>query len=197
MKKITTVLCLVLFVAVASHAQEFKKFNVGVGLGYAKPGGKGAGGGVLFAIEPAYRVNDALSVGLRMEWAVVVRGLSQDVSTYDASAAAIGSYTVNGKYYLSNAKFRPFVGAGVGIYKLAAVSVSSSGAAGAGADSKIGFYPRVGFDLGHFNVTLDYNIVGATKFDAYVGSSTTPQSLETKNGYFGIRIGGFFGGGRK
>lgn len=195
MKKISTVLCFVLLAAVAANAQEFKKFNVGVGLGYAMPGGEGSGGGVLFAIEPAYRVTDAIAVGLRMEWAVVVRGLSESVSTYDASAAAIGSYTINGKYYFSNAKFRPFVGAGVGMYKLAAVSVSSSGAAGAAAETKIGFYPRVGFDLGHFNVTLDYNIVGATKFDAVVG--TTTQSLETKNGYFGIRIGAFFGGGRK
>src|SRR5829696_6387175 len=109
MKKITTVLCFTLLAAVAVNAQEFKKFNVGVGLGYAMPGGEGAGGGVLFAVEPAYRVTDALAVGLRLETAVVVRGLSEAVSTYNASAAGIVSYTVNGKYYFSNAKFRPFV----------------------------------------------------------------------------------------
>lgn len=191
MKKISTLLFFFLVTVLAVNAQEFKKFNVGVGLGYAMPFGEGAGGGVLFAVEPAYRVNDALAVGLRMEWAVVVRGLSESVSSYDASAAAIGSYTVNGKYYFSNEKFRPFVGAGLGIFKLAAVTVGTSGS-GAGADSKIGFYPRVGFDLGHFNVTLDYNIVGPTKFDATSGS----PDLESKNSYFGIRIGGFFGGGR-
>jgi hypothetical protein len=195
MKKISTVLFFILLTAVVVNAQEFKKFNVGVGLGYAKPGGEGAGGGVLFAIEPAYRVNDAIQVGLRMEWAVVVRGLSESVDSYDASAAAIGSYTLNGKYYFSNGNFRPFVGAGVGSFSLAAVSVSSNGSAGAGSESKIGFYPRVGFDLKHFNVTIDYNIIGPTEFDATVGS--TPTKMETKNSYFGIRIGGFFGGGRK
>ena len=138
MKKITTVLFLVLFAAVAVQAQEFKKFRLATGLGYAMPGGEGSGGGVLWDVEPGYRVNDALAVSLRIEGAVVVRGLSESVSTYDASAAAIGSYTVNGIYYLSNSSFRPYVGAGVGIYSLAAVTVSTSGG-GAAAESKIGF----------------------------------------------------------
>jgi opacity protein-like surface antigen len=191
MKRILTVLLLVV-AAVAVNAQEYKPFKLGVGLGYAMPGGEGAGGGVLFAIEPAYRVNDALAVGLRLEWAAVIRGLSESVESYDASAAAIGSYTVNGNYYLSNGSFRPFVGFGVGIVKLAAAAVAGSsqgGSAGAAAETKIGFYPRIGFEAGHFNLTLDYNIIGKTTFEG--------SDLEMKNGYIGIRIGGFFFGGRK
>jgi hypothetical protein len=192
MKKFTSVLCVLLFAAVAVNAQEFKKFSVGVGLGYAKPGGEGAGGGVLFAVEPAYRLSDVLQVGLRMETAVVVRGLSESATSYNASAAGLGSYTLNGKYYFSNNKFRPFAGAGFGLYSLAAVTVSDTGG-GAAAESKIGFYPRVGFDLGHFNITLDYNLIGATTIEDAGGGA----DLKTKNSYFGFRIGGFFGGGRK
>jgi outer membrane protein W len=156
------------------------------------PGGEGAGGGVLFGIEPAYRVNDALAVGLRMEWAAVIRGLSTAVDSYDASAAAIGSYTLNGNYYFSNGNFRPFVGAGVGLFTLAAAAVSGSsggGSAGAAAESKIGFYPRIGFDASHFTISIDYNIIGKTTFEG--------SDLEMKNSYIGIRIGGFFFGGRK
>jgi hypothetical protein len=190
MKKISTVLFLMLFAAVAVNAQEFKKFRLATGLGYAMPGGAGAGGGILYDIEPGYRINDALCVSLRYEGAVVVRGLSEDVATYDASAAAIGSYTLNGIYYLSANKFRPYVGAGVGFFNLAAVSVSSSGG-GVAAESKIGFYPRIGFDLGHFNINIDYNIVGPSEF------TDGTNKYETKNGYLGIRIGGFFFGGRK
>jgi len=190
MKKIT-LFCLALLTAAAVEAQEFKPFKLGVGLGYAKPGGEGAGGGVLFGIEPAYRVNDALAVGLRMEWAAVIRGLSTSLDSYDASAAAIGSYTLNGQYYFSNNTFRPFVGAGVGLFSLAAVSVavdSQSGSSGAAAESKIGFYPRIGFEAGHFNFTIDYNLIGKTTFEG--------SDLEIKNSYIGFRIGGFFFGGR-
>jgi opacity protein-like surface antigen len=191
MKRILTV-SLLFIAAVAVNAQEYKPFKLGVGLGYAMPGGKGAGGGVLFGIEPAYRVNDALAIGLRMEWAVVVRGLSESVDSYNASAAAIASYTVNGNYYFSNGNFRPFVGVGVGFVKLASAAVgvsSGGGSAGAAAESKIGFYPRIGFEAGHFNLTLDYNIIGKTTFEG--------SDLEMKNGYIGVRIGGFFFGGRK
>ena len=81
------------------------------------------------------------------------------------------------------------MGAGFGLYNLAAVTVSDSGDGGAAAESKFGFYPRIGFDLGHFNINLDYNIVGSTKFEG--------TDLESKNSYIGIRIGGFFFGGRK
>jgi hypothetical protein len=191
MKKLSLLLSLTLIIGVAANAQDFKKFRLATGVGYAKPGGSGASGGVLFDIEPGYRINDKICVSLRYEAAVVVRGLSSDVTSYDASAAGIGSYTVNGIYYLSNNKFRPYVGAGVGMISLAAVTAGTSGA-GAVAETKIGFYPRVGFDFGHFNINIDYNIIGASEYIATVGS--TP--LETKNSYIGIRIGGFFFGGK-
>jgi hypothetical protein len=187
MKKFTSVLCFLLFAAVAVNAQEFKKFRLATGLGYAMAGGEGSSGGILYAIEPGYRVNDAICASLRIEGAVVVRGLSESVSSYDASAAAIGSYTVNGIYYLSNNNFRPYVGVGFGLFNLAAVTSGTSGA-GVAAESKFGFYPRIGFDFNHFNVNIDYNLIGNTTFEG--------SDLEMKNSYIGIRIGGYFFGGR-
>ena len=186
MKNINFLIVFFLVCAVSASAQDFKKFSVGLGLGYAKPGGEGAGGGLLVALEPGYRVNDALQVGLRLETAIVARGLSESTAGFDASAAGINSYTLNGKYYLGTSTFRPFVGAGFGLYSLAAISF---GTAEAKSESKIGFYPRLGFDLGHFNITLDYNIVSPSKFEG--------SNVETKNSYLGIRVGGFFGGGKK
>ncbi len=197
MKKITTVLCLVLFVAVAAHAQEYKKFRVGTGLGYAMPGGSGSGGGLLYTIEPGYRVNDKLLVNLRIEGALVVRGTVDETSA-DFDIAGISSYTLNGQYYLMDGGFRPFVGAGFGTYKIASASVSggtSGGGVAESAGSKIGFYPRIGFDAGHFTLNIDYNIVGNTK--AVISSGTTTTNTEFKNSYIGIRIGGYFGGGKK
>lgn len=186
MKNTILLLTLIFVCAFSAKAQDFKKFSVGVGLGYAKPGGEGAGGGLLVSVEPGYRLNDALQLGLRLETAIVARGLSESTADFSASVAGINSYTLNGKYYLSSNSFRPFVGAGFGLYSLAAISI---GTAEAKSESKIGFYPRLGFDLRHFNITLDYNIVSPSKFEG--------SNIETKNSYFGIRIGGFFGGGRK
>src|SRR5688572_3291926 len=104
MKKISLVVVLFLSVAATVQAQEFKKFQLYVGLGYAKPGGDGASGGILFDIEPSYRVNDALAVGFRWESAAMGK-VAADGSSAEVSAN--GSYTLNGRYYFSSGTFRP------------------------------------------------------------------------------------------
>lgn len=186
MKRILTVAMLVLLTAAGSMAQEYKAFRVGIGLGYANASGKGAKGGVLWALEPGYRVNDQILANLRIEGAVIGRGYADETSA-SVDVAALGSYTLNGQYYFNNNNFRPFVGVGFGMFSLAAVSVSASTGGGSteavAAANKIGFYPRVGFDAGHFTLNLDYNIV--------------PETAGIKNSYLGIRLGGFIGGGRK
>lgn len=211
MKK--TLLLIILFGAgiMIAQAQEYKPVKVGIGLGYASPGGSGAKGGVLFYLEPAYRVNDQIAVGLRLESAVMARGYSisgtSTSSNVDLSVSANGSYTVNGQYYFSNNTFRPFAGLGFGIYSLASVKASASSGTGgstssaevAASASKFGFYPRVGFDLGHFNMMIEYNIIPSTKSDVVIstGTGTTTATSESKNSYLGIKFGFFFGGGKK
>jgi hypothetical protein len=200
MKKITSVLCFILLAAVATHAQDnFKKFRVGVGTGYAMPSGDGASGGVLFFMEPGYRINDAIIVNLRMEFAAMARGIEgADDGDFDVTTS--GSYTLNAQYYLKPDGFRPFVGAGFGTYACKGAKVSGDGGSISASDAnKIGFYPRIGFDAGHFQLSLDYNIVGATKdevtFD-FDGVEIT-EKTEQKNSYFGIRLGVTIGGGAK
>lgn len=186
MKRILTVALLVFVTAAGSMAQEYKAFRVGLGLGYANASGKGAKGGVLWALEPGYRVNDQILANLRIEGAVIGRGYA-DETTASIDVAALGSYTLNGQYYFNNNKFRPFAGVGFGMYSLAAVSMTAGTNGGStqavAAANKIGFYPRLGFDAGHFTLNLDYNIV--------------PETAGIKNSYLGIRLGGFIGGGRK
>jgi outer membrane protein W len=197
MKKITTVVAIILFAAVAVNAQEFKKFRVGIGAGYAKPGGEGSGGGVMWALEPGYRVTDQILANLRIEGAAVIRGTA-DATSASLEVAGIRSYTLNGQYFFSTNDFRPFVGVGVGMFSLAAAKIeaTSSGSAGeaAAAETKFGFYPRLGFDFKHFNITIDYNFIPPT--EATVTNGTTTVDTEFKNSYIGFRIGGYFGGGR-
>lgn len=165
--------------------KEFKPFKLGLALGYTVPSDDG--GGILFDIEPAYRLSDEIAIGLRIESALMARG--------DGDATGNGSYTLNGQYYLSNNKFRPYIGAGVGIFSLASVSFDANTTSVAG-ESKIGFYPRVGFDLGHFNVNLDYNLVSATKAESVDFNTGNTTTVEVKNSYLGIRVGAFIFGGR-
>jgi hypothetical protein len=193
MKKITTVLFLILFAAVAVSAQEFKKFRVGLGGGYAMASGTGAKGGILFYLEPAYRVTDQIMVGLRLEGAAMIRGYAEDVTTSSVSASVSGAQGLFGQYYFNNNGFRPFVGLGLGLNKIATAAAAFNGEAYAAIDeSKFGFFPRVGFDAGHFTLSLDYNLIGASTLQGSNGGE-----LKTKNNYIGIRFGGFFGGGRK
>src|SRR5204862_1122094 len=75
MKNFLVILTFYSFLSFSAKSQEsnFKPFKVDVSLGYAIPGGKGAKGGVLFAVEPKYAIISNLSVGLRMEAAIVAR----------------------------------------------------------------------------------------------------------------------------
>lgn len=193
MKKISLLSLLVLCAGLVASAQEYKPFKVGVGLGYALTTGDGAKGGVLLYLEPAYRVSDPLLVGIRLETAAVTRGFSEDVLASGGSidVAAIGSFSAFGQYYFSTGSFRPFIGAGAGFFTLAAVSGSAQGTVvtAVEASNKFGFYPRVGFDLGHFNMSVDFNLIPA--------SETIGGLAEVKNSYLGFRAGFSIGGGKK
>jgi hypothetical protein len=201
MKKITSVLCIVVLAAVAAHAQDYKKFRVGLGLGHARPGGDGAKAGLLFFLEPGYRINDAMLVNLRMEFAAMARGIAGADGSADFDVTTSGSYTLNFQYFFMSETFRPFAGLGFGTYSCKGASASvSSGQSdvtiGVADANKIGFYPRVGFDAGHFQLSIDYNIIGATKESFDLGSGQTID-LEQKNSYLGLRLGLTIGGGRK
>jgi len=175
------------------YARQFKPFKVGAGIGYAVPGaGEGAGGGFLMYLEPAYRATDQVVVALRLEGAFMVRGI-KGVNNRDVSgdASTVGSYTLNSVYYFNNEEVRPFIGAGVGLFSLTAVKFNTAardpGLDDVGAETRFGFYPRLGVDIGHFNLIVDYNIVPPTD---------VPGGGEVKNNYLGIRVGGSFGGGK-
>lgn len=194
MKKHFTILFLLCLTAGISFGQNFKPFKVGIGLGYAVPAttGSGAGGGALFYIEPAYRATDNILIGLRLESAIIARGI-QGVGNDDLSGDASSnlSYTLNGQYYFNDHYVRPFVGAGLGLFSLAAVKFNTASPGSVDADdvaaaTRFGFYPRIGLDAGHFNFSIDYNIIPRT---------TIPNVGEVKNNYLGIRIGVSIGGG--
>ncbi len=173
-------------------AQNYKPFKLGLGIGYTMPGD--GGGGILLDIEPAYRINDAIAVGLRIESAAMVKNIESNGNTIEGKLSANLSYTINGQYYFIDAKVRPYAGLGLGIFTIASFSSDASSLSGGGG-SEFGFYPRIGVDIRHFNINLDYNIISATGGTTVDGASTYKTKI--KNSYLGIRVGAFIFGGRR
>ena len=181
MKKILAGMLILLTVQFANAQSEdentFKKFKVDVSFGYAVPQGSGTKGGALFVIEPKYAVLQQLSVGLRMEGAALA---SIDARGNTGNVTVLGSYLATGDYYFSNNKFRPFAGAGAGIYTSASASFSDYyNTVVTPATSQFGFMARAGFELGHLRLGVEYNF------------------LKQKQGYLGVKLGVCIGGGRK
>ncbi|MES2850293.1 MAG: outer membrane beta-barrel protein [Bacteroidota bacterium] len=181
MKKIFTLIFSAIIIQSAmaqtgkSSGYTFKKFKVDVSLGYAKPQSDDTDGGVIFVIEPKYAVLNQLSVGLRMEGAGLARVGSDGES---GKVRILGSYVATGDYYFTNNRFRPFAGAGGGIFTMASVDIEDSDET-IPMSSSFGFMVRTGFEYGHLRLGLEYNI------------------LKDKAGYFGVKLGACIGGGRK
>lgn len=184
MKKLI-ILSLVILAAQVSNAQKqevasqhtFKKFKTDISVGYAIPKGSGTKGGVIFVIEPKYAIIDKLSVGLRMEGAALA---NVNIAGNKGTVRMLASGLLTGDYYFNNNKFRPFGGAGAGVYRMASIDIKDSGAgASIPQSSSFGFMARAGFELGHLRMGLEYNF------------------LKAQAGYFGIKLGVCIGGGRK
>lgn len=165
-----------------AFAQNFKKFKVDVGIGYAFPTTGNQGGstnaGAAFTIEPHYRLTDDIAAGLRLEGAALGH---HDNSNSSTKVSVLASYRLSGEYYLTKSGLRPFLGVGLGFFKSASVDFDSSSAGintTIPAKAEFGFFPGVGIETGHFRLNSEYNIINSA-------------------GYIAIKLGFFLGGGKK
>ncbi len=182
----------------SSTSSKFHKFKVDLTLGYAIPpststsAGDKIKAGATFVLEPHYRLGDGVALGLRAEGAALAYGNTSGSGTGSSGSAnvsAIYSFAPTLDLYLANGGFRPFIGGGAGLYYQGSISVSGSsqGTSNTGyvsLGSKFGFFPRAGFEIGHFRISAEYNVLGN---DANGNSSN----------YAAFNIGFFFGGGRR
>lgn len=202
MKNFLAIFILSATISLSSRGQDavqLKPFKVDLSIGYAIPGGEGTKGGVLFALEPKYAVIPNLSVGLRMEAAIIAQfsGYDENGEVMDTKVKAAGSYLATGDYYFTNNYgFRPFAGAGAGIYSVAAMEVNSDNGKVSGG-SKFGQMIRAGVEAGHFRIGLEYNLVPKTTYEGYDADGNYVSGLTSSNNYMGIKVGVCFGGGRK
>jgi len=184
MKKLLLFAALVI-VSFYANAQStiYRAFKVDIDLGYAIPSAGTGGGtkaGVTVTVEPHYRLSDDLAVGFRFEGAGIGY---QDVTSNEKKThvSILTSYCPTIEYYFVKGGFRPFAGAGAGVFSQQSVAGSSTGngAVLVPGASKFGVFPRAGFEAGHFRMAASYDILG------------------NNSNYLGFTIGAFFGGGSK
>lgn len=198
MKKFSVLILVAVVLCYCSTAQNnLRPFKVDLGIGYAIPAGTGVKGGVLFVIEPKYAVIPQLALGVRFEGVVIARFGGYDAEgNPNTEVKGQGSYVATGDYYFTNNyAVRPFVGGGVGIYRIAGVEMTS-GAEGVSTSSKFGGMIRGGVELSHIRLGIEYNIVPSTTFSGY-DMNGNPATLTSRNGYLGLKLGVCIGGGRK
>lgn len=169
-------------------SQNYRKAYFALDLGI--PLGKNSGIGSI-SLEPSYRINDKMSAGFRIEH----NGLFSMNGSNNQYVASIGlSY----QYYLPF-KSRIFVGGGLALFN-PSNNFFVSNTDTKNERNRLGFFPRVGVDLGHFRVMAEYNFVGnMTEYISTFGNAGIPggyfQSIDKS--YFNFKIGFFVGGGRK
>jgi hypothetical protein len=182
MKKCTTLIIILLLTVATTTAQEFRRFKVGVGVGYAGENFNNLGG--LFFMEPAYRITNLLLVGVRAETSFLSETFSATSEGVTRQSTTVTSFTLNTQYYFSEYYARPFIGIGAGVFSHSGIEYHAGEVLRTTPyRSSIGFYPRVGVDIGHLTLTVDYNIIP---------SSDDAHGL---NNYLGIRAAIALGGG--
>ncbi|MVM38995.1 hypothetical protein GO730_18000 [Spirosoma sp. HMF3257] len=149
-----------------SLAQSYKPFSLQLALGYAKP--VGASGGLSLQIEPKYALTSHFEMGIRLSLAVMARQIAFAPRNTTGEAKGVASALVTGHYYLTANGFRPFVGAGIGVYSFArtALPISIAGqdiakSAIAGGN-QFGGMIQAGFKVAHVGLSLAYNILPRT-----------------------------------
>jgi hypothetical protein len=194
MKKLLLVALIALGGLLQANAQEADRFRFDFDLGYAIP--QGGGGGVAFYLEPKWNIKDNMNVGFRLGAAAVAKELNSNGDSLEGEIGANASYLGTFDYFFSNgsSSFVPFVGAGLGYYSVASVEFDDNfdGTSELEGSGQIGGMVRAGFNWGKFKVSLDYNIVGKSDLQNLDGQVVGT----TKNGYLGVSLGFFLGGGK-
>ncbi|GAA4113713.1 hypothetical protein GCM10022393_12900 [Aquimarina addita] len=161
MKKLVLIACVALF-GFSANAQV----KLGFGFGYAVPSGDIADftdGGLSAHFELGYGVTDNIDVSLLYHGEFLAGG-STDVSgqTVSFGAVAIGSYMLNGRYFFTDTKFRPYGSLGLGLASVGSVSIEDDGDETEASEgtSNFAFRPALGFKYGILNMNAAYLSAG-------------------------------------
>lgn len=179
-----------LFVALApslsAQDKNYRDFEWDlIQLGYANATGNRYGGGFMLGSAVRYNIDNRFSAGLSWDLPIFVRDLGNDL----VDVGVLFNYTFTGDYYfVEDRATRPFVGFGIGRYGSGTVvtdinndRVEDDDVVTAGS---FGVSPRLGIELSHFRVALEYNLSFNDRVPNYIGLTFAPTlwgGLKNKN----------------
>ena len=158
-----------------AQAENYGRFEWDlIQIGYASPVGDGFDGGFALGTEVRYNITDDLSAGLNFE----IAGFWDDLGNNLVRIGSAATYNVTGDYYfVSQGSVRPFVGASAGVYgsgQIVTTVNSDIDDDDISVASTLGVGPRVGIELGHLRVALEYNHTFSGRVFNYVGFTVAP-----------------------
>jgi hypothetical protein len=187
----------------AAHAESehFEQIRADGGLGVSKAHLDDRGGISLIA-EVKAMVHDDLSIGGRVEIAMIYGGvIGMDELPLDFTLA--GSGLVKAELYLPGSQssiVRPFVSLGVGAYTIGSHQVQD-GPNTSGIATAIGRYvgaaPQVGIDIGRVRIAATYNAILGATLEVHDRAGTAEEITRVSQNYLTLELSFRFAGGRK
>jgi len=147
---------------------SYGQFRLGLGLIGALPSGSfgdeadGGGGGY---VEAKVSFNN-IEVGGHLG-GLIFGGASVGTSSVSISSSTVVPILAIGHYFFDVPGVNPYVGAGIGPYIVKFGDVDFGGTTGTidqGSTTKFGFAPKVGINLGGFDLGVAYHIVSNLNF---------------------------------
>jgi hypothetical protein len=163
-----------------ASAQNVEKLRVGLSYGWAL---RETTTWHSISGEPSFRVSQKIYAGCRFELAIGTTPYLRSATTL------IASYSLCGQYYFSSGNPKAFAGMGIGFYKPGVNGMPPYGFSTTHEETKLGVYPRVGFDYHHLTVLLEYNWVPDSNANLHDGSTGTSFSSPIVNSYASLKIG--------
>ena len=207
MRSLLTFLALLTVLAGSPQAQDFKPFQLylaaGPSLALSHPTGRSdCGCGGVFSAELAYRISDIISVGARLQLGEIKRTVKDNIQgtklwSQDIVFTIVYSLTYYGKYYFSNASFRPYGGFGTGVYWIDGYLATDTGIDFSDDIGGVvfGVYPRIGFDWWHLNCNVDVNLIPGIDTGVEVQGRRGTATFE--NSHLTFTLGFFLFGGKR
>lgn len=154
-------------------------------LGFASSTGNQFSGGLSLGTEVRYNINNRFSTGLNFDLAFFGTDLGNDLLDVGLSL----SYSLTGDYYfVDDRTIRPFAGFGIGRYGGGSIIVNTNDDEVNEDDfisgSSFGVSPRVGIELSHLRIALEYNLAFNDRVPNYIGLTFAPTlwgGLKKKN----------------
>jgi hypothetical protein len=178
---------LLIVMASAVCAQSNKPWSIRTALGIPLP--SSYHGGAVFQLDPTYRLNYDIAVGLRLE--------AMSGSLAGQSIVTMQTVGLNAHRYFLIGSFNTFVGAGAGMYFPKLLSGGKCACTYGTQSSVAGFYPRIGFDRNHLIFAIEYNFIATSQMQVYDQILAASSTENFNPSYLSVKVGLSIGGGTR